>query len=92
MNRENDDKFGTVQVVRQIGISAERLKYWEKVDIINPQYIQCGTRRFRRYSLDDIKRGTFIKKLVDEDKYSLEGAIRKLQVKERNKNKGPLSF
>ena len=78
MNYENDDKFGTVAVINKIGISSERLRYWEKVGIVHPGYVQCGTRRFRRYSQCDIERGIFVKKLVDEEKYSLEGARRKL--------------
>lgn len=81
MRDEKDDRFGTVAVISKIGISSERLRYWEKVGIIQPEYVQCGTRQFRRYSKEDIERGIFIKKLVDEEKYSLEGA--KIKLRER---------
>jgi len=78
MNNYNDNRFGTVEVIKQIGISSERLRYWEQVGIVQPKYVQCGTRRFRRYSQEDIDRAIQVKNFVDEEKYSLEGAIRKL--------------
>jgi len=78
MNYINDNTFGTVEAIKKIGISAERLRYWEQQGIVSPDYVQCGTRKFRRYSLDDIHNAIFVKKLVDVEKYSLEGAIRKL--------------
>lgn len=74
----NDRKFGIVEVTQRVSISAERLRYWEKVGVVNPEYIQRGTRRFRRYSKEDIHRATLVKFLVDSEKYTLEGAIRKL--------------
>jgi DNA-binding transcriptional MerR regulator len=70
--------FGTVEVTEKIGISAERLRYWEKMGIVSPEYIQRGTRKFRRYSEEDIHRASLVKTLVDCEKYTLEGAIRKL--------------
>jgi DNA-binding transcriptional MerR regulator len=79
MGKNNDNRFGTVEVTQKIGISAERLRYWEKLGIVNPEYIQRGTRKFRRYSKEDIQRATLIRELVDREKYSLEGAIRKIK-------------
>ena len=81
MNR-NDNRFGTVEAVKKIGISFERLRYWEQAGIVKPIYVQCGTRKFRRYSYEDIKRAQFVRELVDDEKYSLEGAVRKLKAKE----------
>jgi len=78
----SDDRFGTEQTVKMIGISFERLRYWERKGIVRPQYVQCGTRKFRRYSKEDIKRAKFVKILVDEEKYSLEGAHRLLEQKD----------
>ena len=68
----NDNKFGTVEAVKKIGISIERLYYWELRGIIKPEFIQCSTRKFRRYSEKDIKRAFLIKRLVDDEKYTLE--------------------
>ena len=79
MNNGNDNRFGTVEAVKQTGVSFERLRYWEQVGIIRPKYVQCGTRRFRRYSREDIDCGIYVRILVDGEKYSLEGAKRRLE-------------
>jgi len=78
MKGKGDQKFGSVEASRKIGISTERLRYWERVGIVKPAYIPCGTRKFRRFSLQDIKRAVFVRELVDHEKYTLEGAIGKL--------------
>ena len=74
-----EKRLGTVEVTQKIGISAERLRYWEKLGIVKPEYVQCGIRKFRRYSNEDIHRAALVKSLVDCEKYTLEGAIRKLK-------------
>lgn len=73
--------IGIVEITGQIGISPERLRYWERMGIVRPDYRQCGTRRFREYSRNDIRRAALVKMLVDQEKYTLEGAIRKLKEK-----------
>ncbi len=78
MKGKGDQKFGSVEASRKIGISTERLRYWERVGIVKPTYIPCGTRKFRRFSLQDIKRAVLVRELVDHEKYTLEGAIGKL--------------
>lgn len=83
MNRLNDNKFGTVKTLEKTGISGERLRYWERVGIITPVYVKCGTRKFRRYSKEDVNKAILIKMLVDEEGYSLEGA--KKRMKKRNR-------
>ncbi len=79
MKTVQNHKLGSVQAAKQIGISTERLRYWERAGVVEPSYVPCGTRRFRRYSPNDIARATIVKALVEDDKYSLEGAIRKLK-------------
>ncbi|MBN1913201.1 MAG: MerR family transcriptional regulator [Candidatus Omnitrophica bacterium] len=78
MHRLNDQRFGTVKALEKIGISSERLRYWERSGIVSPKYIKSGTRKFRRYSMKDIERAIFIKILVNDKGYSLQGAIRKV--------------
>lgn len=78
MPKDTDKKLGTVEAAKMIGVELHRLYCWERYGIVKPKYLQFRTRRFRRYSQNDINRAIFIKKLVDEEKYSLEGAIRKL--------------
>ena len=79
MIHANDNRFGTAEVIKRTGLSSERLRYWEQAGIVHPKYVQCGTRRFRRYSQEDIDRGIYVRILVDGEKYSLEGARRKLE-------------
>jgi len=79
--KRNDNRFGTNDAKQEIGISFERLRYWEHRGIVSPLYVECGTRRFRRYSEEDIRRAKFVKMLVDEEKYSLDGAINILETK-----------
>ncbi len=78
MRAKNDHQFGTVEAVKRIGVSSERLRYWERAGIVKPTYVQRGTRRFRRFSEQDIGNAILVKKLVDEHKYTLEGAISRL--------------
>ena len=78
MKNLNKNELGTVTVTQRVGISAERLRYWEKLGIVKPRYIQYGIRKFRRYSEEDVHRAIFVKCLVDCEKYTLEGAIKKL--------------
>lgn len=82
MKNKKDGRYGTMEVIKKIGISSERLRYWERAGIITPDYIQCGIRKFRRYSHEDIHRAALVKTFVDTDKYTLEGAIRKLREEE----------
>ena len=70
MNRNSDNKVGTAEALKRIGISAERLRYWERAGVVSPEYVQCGTRKFRRYSKEDLIRAALVKKLVDNDKYT----------------------
>jgi DNA-binding transcriptional MerR regulator len=74
----NDGLFGSFTAVKKIGVSLERLRYWENLGIVKPNFVQCRTRKFKRYSQEDINRAILVKKLVDEEKYSLEGAIAKI--------------
>ena len=78
MKSDHVHTFGSIETARRIGISTERLRYWERAGIVKPTYIKCGTRRFRRYTQQDIERALFVRDLVDQEKYSLEGAIWKL--------------
>ena len=68
MKKSHDNRFGTVEAVKKIGVSFERLRYWEQRGIIKPRYVQCGTRKFRRYSQEDDDRAILIKRLMDDEK------------------------
>ena len=79
MMKSAKKNLGTVEATKKIGISPERLRYWERMGIVRPKYVQCGIRKFRRYRAEDIHRAVIIKTLVDNEKYTLEGALRKLE-------------
>jgi DNA-binding transcriptional MerR regulator len=78
MKNNRDNQFGSAEAAREIGISTERLRYWERRGIVKPTYLQAGTRKFRRFSFQDIERAKFVRELVDHEKYTLEGAMVKL--------------
>jgi DNA-binding transcriptional MerR regulator len=78
MKNKGDQQFGSVEAASKIGISTERLRYWERRGIVKPTYLQAGTRKFRRFSFQDIERAKFVRELVDHEKYTLEGAMVKL--------------
>ena len=82
MKKKENGRCGTLEVMKKLGVSPERLRYWEKLGIVKPKHTQCGTRKFRRYSQEDIHRGALIKTLVDTQKYTLKDAIKKLQEEE----------
>ncbi len=83
MTAKNNHLFGTVEAVKRIGVSSERLRYWERAGIVKPTYVQRGTRRFRRFSEEDIRNAILVKKLVDKHKFTLEGAISRLSSHKR---------
>jgi DNA-binding transcriptional MerR regulator len=74
-----DGLYGSFTAAKKIGTSLERLRYWENLGIVKPNYVQCGTRKFRRYSARDIQRAVLVKMLVDIERYSLAGAMLKLE-------------
>lgn len=73
-----DKRFKTVEIAKKIGISPERLRYWEGLGIVKPEHIQCGARKFRRYSEEDVHRAVLVNTLIDNEKYTLEEAIKRL--------------
>lgn len=73
-----DKRFKTVEITQKIGISPERLRYWESLGIVKPEYIQCGARKVRRYSEEDVHRAVLVNTLIDNERYTLEDAVKKL--------------
>jgi DNA-binding transcriptional MerR regulator len=81
MNRRRRPKVanGTIEVARTLGISPERLYYWEQLGIVRPKHVNHGIRLFREYSKGDVERARFVKNLVDSEGYQLSRAIDRLQ-------------
>jgi hypothetical protein len=72
----SNHKLGSWEAARQIGIST-RLRYWERAGS------GTGPRGLRHEEIQevfsqDIERAVLVKALVEDEKYSLDGAIRKL--------------
>ena len=70
--------IGITDAIRRIGVSPERLRYWEIKGVITPNYMTQGTKRLRRYSEEDINVARVIKHLIDREGYTLKGAAAKL--------------
>jgi len=73
--KDEDKTYGTIETARRIGVSLERMYYWEKKGILNPIFVKSGIREFRRYSVKDIEEAMLIKNLVDKENYTLKGAL-----------------
>lgn len=77
--KDGSDELGTIEAAKRIGISLERMYYWEKKGILEPSFKKFGIREFRRYSRVDIQRAILVKDLVDTEHYTLKGAIKKIR-------------
>jgi len=70
--------IGITDACMRIGISPERLRYWELKGLITPGHnITRGNKILRRYSEEDIAIGIEIKKLIEEG-FTLKGASQRL--------------
>lgn len=81
-----ENRLGTIEAARRVGIELHRLYSWEQSGIVKPRLQRFGSRKFRRYSQNDIDKARFIKLLVDREGYTLRAAIRKLNHNNINEN------
>lgn len=77
----------TITVTKECGISTRQLYYWERIGILRPQYETFGSRRFRRYTLDDIDRLKQVKTLLDEG-FTLQAVREKLTERRETSDEG----
>ena len=73
--KDEEKTYGTIEAARRIGISLERMYYWERKGILNPIFKKSGIREFRRYSMKDIQEAILIRNLIDNENYTLKGAL-----------------
>ena len=67
--------FGSSAVAKRVGISLRQLYHWvDTLHVVQPQVLQHGQRRFRRFTLQDIRRISRTRELVD-DGYTLQAAV-----------------
>lgn len=65
--KQTEEKLLSIsQVAKTFGIHQDTLRNWEKKGYINPIRIQIGTRKDRRYSLEDLEKIIGNKSLVKE--------------------------
>lgn len=63
--------YSTCTVIRESGLSARQLYYWENIGLIEPRYETFGMRRFRRYSQNDLDLLKMAKAMLDQG-YTLQ--------------------
>jgi len=71
--------IGITEATKKLGISPERLRYWEVKSLICPAYEGVGAKVIRRYSTSDIEIGLEILKMLN-DGYTLKGAAQRLNL------------
>ncbi|MFH1791750.1 MAG: MerR family transcriptional regulator [Candidatus Omnitrophota bacterium] len=72
------ETVGMTEAVRQIGISAERLRYWELKGVISPVYVSHRSKQVRRYSMEDIDVAREIWRLIEDEGFTLKGAAERM--------------
>lgn len=65
-------------IIRKLEISLRQLYYWELKGIVRPKHIQMGSRKFKRYTQEDLLRLKRMKESLDKG-YTLEAASRQVQ-------------
>lgn len=65
-------------VIKRLGISLRQLYYWELKGIVQPRYVQMGSRKFKRYTNQDFLRLKRMKESLDKG-YTLEAATRRVE-------------
>ncbi len=71
-------QIGMTEATRRIGISSERLRYWELKGVVAPAYEKRGTKNLRRFSLEDVEIAREIKRMVDTGGFTLKGAAERM--------------
>ena len=65
-------------IIKRLGISLRQLYYWELKGIVQPRYVQMGSRKFKRYTNQDFLRLKRMKESLDKG-YTLEAASRRVE-------------
>ncbi len=83
-----DRLLSTYSVTQECAISTRQLYYWELIGLIQPHYETFGSRRFRRYTSEDLGILKKIKSLLDEG-FTLQ-AVRERILKNNAENFPPV--
>lgn len=86
MKNSNDEFYGSIDVAKRVGISLRQLYHWvNDFSIVQPDLSQHGSRKFRRFSLNDLKKISEVKRLRDGG-YTLASAIKIIKGEQRAVN------
>jgi len=72
----NGRSLTSTEVTRMLKISLRQLYYWELKGIIKPLTVVMGSRKFKRYTPDDMEILRKIKAFLDEG-YTLSRSVEK---------------
>ncbi len=74
MKHHDDGRVGSIAAAREVGISLRQLYHWvDALQVVLPQVDTNGTRRFRRFSQDDLEKLRQVRRWV-EGGYTLQAA------------------
>ncbi len=81
--------YSTCTVIHQSGVSARQLYYWELIGLLQPRYETFGTRKFRRYTSQDLELLRSAKNLLDQG-FTLQAVKHQLQNGTSIQSRGPV--
>lgn len=58
--------YGSNEVCKRIGLSPRQLEYWVLIGVVNPISERHGTKRFRRFTDQDLRVLQRVKDMTDE--------------------------
>ena len=86
----NNTSYSISEVSQLTGLKSYVLRYWEtEFKTLKPKKNSAGNRK---YCQDDIKLILFIKKLLYDEKYTIEGARQRLGTVQKKSTQMDLSF
>lgn len=68
--------YGSIEAAKEVGVSLRQLYYWVDIlRVVQPQMRQSGLRRFRRFTVADLRTLKEMRTLVDCG-YTVQAALR----------------
>jgi DNA-binding transcriptional MerR regulator len=79
MKQGNKNKsYGSTETAKRSGISLRQLYYWEALGLISPSQKRYGSRRFRQYREEDLRKLSLLKEFLEMG-FTLQRAIEKVK-------------
>ena len=75
-DRHGSETIGSIEAARLAGITLRQLYYWMRVfRAVHPQVRRHGRRRFRHFTVEDVRRLTAIRRQLDRG-FTLQAAVK----------------